>query len=86
MGQTSPEVPTGAPAPSDPLASALTPATVSIGGVQLFVDFAGLMPGGVGVYQINATVPFKGVPTGFDIPLTISQGGQPTTVPVRVIN
>jgi uncharacterized protein (TIGR03437 family) len=86
MGQTSPEVPTGAPAPSDPLSSALLPATVSLGGTQLFVEYAGLTPGGVGVYQINATVPFKGVPTGFDIPLVISQGGQSTTVLVRVVN
>jgi uncharacterized protein (TIGR03437 family) len=86
MGQTLPEVPDGMPAPSDPPSSALLPAAVSIGGVQLFVGFAGLTPGGVGVYQIDATVPFKGMPTGFDIPLTISQGGQSTTIPVRVVN
>ncbi len=86
MGQTIPEVPAGAPAPSDPLSSALLPATVMLGGTPLFVDFAGLTPGGVGVYQINVTVPFKGVPTGFDIPLTISQGGQSTTILVRVVN
>jgi len=40
----------------------------------------------VGVYQINALVPFKGVPLGFDIPLTINQGGSSTTIPVRVVN
>lgn len=86
MGQTLPEVPTGAPAPSDPLSSALLPSTVTLGGTPLFVEFAGLTPGGVGVYQINVTVPFKGVSTGFEIPLTISQGGQSTTVLVRVVN
>lgn len=86
MGQTSPAVETGAPAPSDPLSSALLPATVSLGGTNLFIDFAGLVPGGVGLYQINALIPFKGVPTGFDIPLTISQGGGSTTIPVRVVN
>ena len=86
MGQTFPEVAAGMPAPSDPLSSALLPAAVTLGGTPLFVEFAGLSPGAVGVYQINATVPFKGVPAGFDIPLTISQGGQSTTVPVRVVN
>ena len=79
MGQTLPKLPAGAPAPSDPLSSTLLPVTVTLGGMSLFVDFAGLAPGMVGVYQINALVPFKGVPTGFDIPLTISQGGASTT-------
>jgi uncharacterized protein (TIGR03437 family) len=86
MGQTFPEVATGDPSPSEPLSSTLLPATVTLGGASLFIDFNGLTPGSVGVYQINALVPFKGVPTGFDIPLTISQGGAATTIPVRVVN
>jgi uncharacterized protein (TIGR03437 family) len=86
MGQTFPEVPTGTAAPSDSLSSPLLPASVSIGGVPLSLEFAGLTPGTVGVYQINATVPFKGIPTGFEIPLTITQGGQSTTIPIRVVN
>ena len=60
MGQTLPEVPAGQPAPSDPLAKAVLPPTVTLGGTPLFVDFAGLTPGVVGVDQINVTVPFKG--------------------------
>jgi uncharacterized protein (TIGR03437 family) len=86
MGQTLPEVAAGAAAPSAPLSYAKLPVTVTIGGTSLFVDYAGLAPGMVGVYQINALVPFKGVPTGFDIPLTISQGGAATTIPVRIVN
>lgn len=86
MGQTLPGVATGASAPSEPLSNALLPATVTLGGTGLFIDFAGLTPGSVGVYQINALVPFKGVPTGFDIPLTITQGGASTTILVRVVN
>jgi len=86
MGQTLPEVAAGSPAPSEPLSSALLSSTVTLGGAGLFIDFAGLAPGMVGVYQINALVPFKGVPLGFDIPLTISQGGASTTIPVRVVN
>jgi len=86
MGQTLPAVATGTAAPSDSLSSALLPTTVTLGGTGLFVDFAGLAPGMVGVYQINALVPFKGIPTGFDIPLTITQGGASTTITVRVVN
>jgi len=86
MGQTSPEVATGSAAPSSPLASTLLTPTVTIGDTPLFVGYAGLSPGLVGVYQINATVPFKNVPTGFDIPLTITQGGASTNIPVRVVN
>jgi hypothetical protein len=40
----------------------------------------------VGVYQINAKVPLKGVPVGFSIPLVISQGGSSTTLMVRVVD
>jgi uncharacterized protein (TIGR03437 family) len=86
MGKTSPEVATGEAAPSEPLSSVVLPATITIGGVPVAVEFAGLTPGSVGVYEINATVPLKGIPADFDIPLTISQGGQSTTIPVRVVN
>ena len=86
LGPTIPEVPAGQAAPGDPLSMALLTPTVTLGGAPLFVDFAGLTPGLVGVGQINVTVPFKGVPTGFDIPLTINQAGSSTTVLVRVVN
>src|ERR1041384_6034395 len=85
-GQTTPSVADGEPGPSEPLANTLAPATVTLGGMPLFVEFSGLTPGLVGVYQINVSIPFKGVPAGFDIPLTITQGGASTTVPVRVVN
>jgi uncharacterized protein (TIGR03437 family) len=86
LGATSPEVPAGNAAPSDPQAAALTSPTVTLGGVPLFVGFAGLAPGQVGVYYITAAVPFKGIPTGFEIPLVISAGSASTTIPVRVVN
>ena len=85
MGRTSPSVDAGVPAPSDPIASPIIPATVTLGGVPLRVTFAGLLPGNVGVYEIDATVPFRGVPAGFDVPLTITQGGVSTTLNVRVV-
>jgi uncharacterized protein (TIGR03437 family) len=85
MGRTMPAVETGAAAPSDPLAETLIKPSVTLGGVDLPLVYAGLTPGEVGVYQINAKVPFKGVPQGFDIPLTVVQGGTSTTIPVRVV-
>jgi uncharacterized protein (TIGR03437 family) len=86
MGKTSPEVDDGAAAPVSPLSTVLTQPAVTLGGVALAVEYAGLTPGTVGVYQINVTVPFKGIPTGFEIPLTISQGGNSTTISVRVVD
>ncbi len=85
MGATLPAVTAGLPAPSAPLASAANTPTVTLGGVGLNVLYAGLVPGEVGVYQINATVP-AGVPVGMSVPLTISQGGPSNTLNVRVVN
>lgn len=84
LGKTAPAVDSGLAAPADPLAVALVTPTVSIGGVEIPVTYAGLTPGEVGVYQINAEV-LRWVPTGFTVPLVISQGGTSTTIDVRVI-
>ena len=84
MGRTDPAVEPGMPAPSDPLPRAVIEPTVTLGGVPLIVGYAGLAPGQVGVYQINAYVPAN-VPLGMDMPLVISQGGSATTLPVRVV-
>jgi uncharacterized protein (TIGR03437 family) len=73
------------PAPSDPLPSAVIIPAVSLGGTALNVTYAGLVPGSVGLYQINATVPAK-VPNGLDIPLVVNQGGSSTTLSLRVVN
>jgi uncharacterized protein (TIGR03437 family) len=84
LGHTSPAIDAGMPAPSDPLANAVIQPTVQIGGVALNILYAGLVPGSVGLYQINATVPGS-VPQGLSIPLVISQGGSSTTLSVRVV-
>jgi uncharacterized protein (TIGR03437 family) len=84
MGQTTPVVETGLPAPSDPLATALTKPTVRLGGVDLSIDYAGLAPGEVGVYQINARVPVN-APQGISVPLTITQGTSTHQIDVRVV-
>ena len=84
LGHTSPAIDSGMPAPSDPLASAVIHPTVTLGGVSLNVQYAGLVPGSVGLNQINAGVP-SGVPEGLSIPLVISQGGSSTTLNLRVV-
>jgi len=85
MGATVPQMAAGMPGPSNPLASVAIPPTVTLGGTPLNVLYAGLVPGEVGVYQINATVP-SGVAQGLDIPLVINQSGSATTLSVRVVN
>ncbi|MCC6362901.1 MAG: hypothetical protein IT165_05215 [Bryobacterales bacterium] len=85
LGRTSPAVEAGVPAPGDPLASVLVPPVVMLGGVALPVEFAGLTPGSIGVYQINARVP-SDVRPGLDQPLTISQGSSASAIGVRVVD
>ena len=70
----------GAPAPvpataNDPLyLTAFTP-TVTIGGVAAGVEFSGLAPGFVGLWQLNVRIPAN-APTGNAVPLVVSGGGR----------
>ena len=84
LGRTSPEVPPGTPAPTDELDGVVIPLFVTIGGVPVAVEFAGLTPGQIGVYQINVRVNGR-VPLGLSVPLVISQGSGSTSVSVRVV-
>jgi uncharacterized protein (TIGR03437 family) len=84
LGVTSPLVAAGAGAPSDPLAWVLSKPDVTLGGEPLGLDFVGLVPGQVGVYQINAYVPHW-VSLGWEVPLVITAGGTSTTLNVRVV-
>ena len=81
---TSPFVDSGLAAPAIPLPNTVIAAAVTLGGVPLNVLYAGLVPGEVGVYQVNALVP-PGVPEGMDIPLVVSQAGSSTALSVRVV-
>jgi uncharacterized protein (TIGR03437 family) len=74
LGEVSPLVPTGSPAPSAPPAKAVNDVKVTIGGLDAPVQFAGLTPGLVGVYQVNAVVP--AVAAGNQAPVVISASGQ----------
>ncbi|MEK7405502.1 MAG: hypothetical protein AAB225_10375, partial [Acidobacteriota bacterium] len=84
MGVTAPAVRDGYPGPADPLAEVLVEPEVTLGGEPLPIVYAGLAPGQVGVYQINAEVPYW-VPLGMELPLTIKQGSYSTTLNVRVV-
>ena len=85
LSQTSPAAPFGDAAPLDPLAVTTTVPTVTLGNSALSVLFSGLVPGEVGVYIINVSVP-HGVPGAVQTPLTVKQGGFSTTLQVRVVN
>jgi uncharacterized protein (TIGR03437 family) len=84
LGRVTPEVRDGTPAGADPLATAAVRPTLTLGAFSLDVQFAGLVPREVGVYQINATVP-DNIPEGDDVPLRISAGGRNTEILVRVL-
>ncbi len=85
LGATAPPVNAGATSPSDPLAIAVAPPSVKLGGVGLGLEQASLVAGQVGVYQIKVVVP-GWVPLGLGVPLTITQGGLAQTINVRVVN
>jgi uncharacterized protein (TIGR03437 family) len=84
MGTTLPAVTLGHAATANPLAEATVQPTITIGGSSIFVLWAGLAPNQVGVYQINALVPFHGIPTGDNIAFKITQGAASTTILLKV--
>jgi minor extracellular serine protease Vpr len=74
LGRTQPTANVGEAAPSSPPASALAPVTVTIGGRPATVQFAGLTPGLVGLYQVNVVVPAD-APAGGTVPVVVTAGG-----------
>lgn len=73
LGATNPAAITGRASPSDPGVAVVQP-TATIGGVSAPVQFAGLTPGLVGLYQVNVQIP-AGVTPGSEVALVITQGG-----------
>jgi uncharacterized protein (TIGR03437 family) len=74
LGPVTDQPATGAPAPAGPLAQTTATVTVTIGGVPAQVPFAGLAPGFVGLYQVNAQVPAN-APVGDAVTVALSVGG-----------
>ncbi len=73
MGSTNPPGVTGSPQTGS-LASAVVQPVVTVGGQPAVVAFAGLTPGGIGLYQINFTVPTGALPGLLDV--NVTQGDQ----------
>lgn len=73
MGSTTSPVASGTAAPSNPPASATVQPTVQVGGQNAQILYAGLTPGGVGLYQIDFVVPASAKAGTLDVEVT--QGG-----------
>ena len=74
LGAVTNQPATGAAAPLSPLARTTTMPVVMIGGAAATVQFSGLAPGLVGIYQINVLVPAESA-SGTDVPVSISMDG-----------
>ena len=59
LGPIDTNVPSGQPAPLDSLVRVVAPVDVLINGAATQVQFAGLAPGYIGLYQVNARIPAK---------------------------
>jgi len=87
LGPTSPAGITGKAAPhAEPLAITVSQylPTITIGGVSAHLEFSGLAPWFVGLWQVNVTVPAN-APTG-EQPLVLTTGGSranPVTVSIK---
>jgi uncharacterized protein (TIGR03437 family) len=81
LGAASNEPVSGTAAPLNPLSHLTAGATITIGGVNADVTFAGLAPELVGVYQINFRVP-DGVPAGS--PALVLKTATAAAAPVQV--
>jgi uncharacterized protein (TIGR03437 family) len=74
LGPVSNRPASGSPALGIPLSTTTTTPVVTIGGQPATVLFSGLVPGVVGEYQLNVTVP-AGIAAG-NQPIVVSIGGQ----------
>jgi uncharacterized protein (TIGR03437 family) len=75
LGEVSPAITAGTQTPPSPLSTTVNPVTVTIGGVNAAVAFAGLTPLQTGLYQVNAVVP-AGVAVGNQVPVVVTAAGQ----------
>jgi uncharacterized protein (TIGR03437 family) len=74
LGPVTNQPATGAPALADPLSWTQATPAVTIGGVPATPVFNGLVPGDVGLYQVNVQVPV-GAAKGSTVPVAIAIGG-----------
>jgi uncharacterized protein (TIGR03437 family) len=76
LGATSPTVASGVGAPASPLANVTATVTATVGGQPAQVQFAGLAPNFVGLYQVNVQIP-SGLTPG-PVPLALAVSGVPS--------
>ena len=84
MGATNQTVASGNPAPSNPLATVTFAPQVTIDGQTAPISFAGLTPGGVGLYQINFNVPSTAKTGTLDV--VITQNGIPANATKLIVS
>ncbi|MGE0884966.1 MAG: carboxypeptidase regulatory-like domain-containing protein [Blastocatellales bacterium] len=86
IGNTNPLVADGVAAPASPLAQAVGTTIVTIGGVPAEVQFSGLVPGFVGLWQMNVVLPGN-LPTNLATPFTVALKGKTSlTTTLAVVN
>ena len=86
VGNTNPLVADGQAAPFSPLANATGTTTATIGGIPAEVQFSGLAPGFVGLWQLNIVLPAN-LPTNLATPFTVSlKGKQSLVTTLAVVN
>jgi uncharacterized protein (TIGR03437 family) len=84
LGSVTDPPPSGTPASGSPLSHTRAVPSVTIGGIPATVNFSGLAPGFVGLYQVNVEVPAS-TTAGDAVPLVLTIGGvtaNPVTVAV----
>jgi uncharacterized protein (TIGR03437 family) len=84
LGATDIAVPSGSPSPSNPLANVLDVPVLTLNGNPVPIEFAGLTPTLVGLYQINFQVPANAT-TG-EYQLAISQDGNVSNTTVLSVH
>jgi uncharacterized protein (TIGR03437 family) len=85
LGPVNPAVAEGVAASSTVLSRTVTEVTATVGGIPSTVNFAGLAPSFIGLYQVNVVIP-DGVTPGDNVPVVLTEGSQvsqPVTIAVR---
>ena len=71
LGAVDPSIPSGQPAPPSIRSRATASVEVTMNGMKAELDFAGLAPGWVGLYRVNALVP-EGIAGTVDVVVTVN--------------
>jgi uncharacterized protein (TIGR03437 family) len=83
QGAVNPTVASGAASPANPMALPVLAVTATIGGQPADVLFAGLAPGGVGLFQVNLRIP--ALASG-DYPLIVTVGSARSNAPLLAVS